>query len=76
MMSDFLPFDDQDAPSGPHESHFRRGFHHGALSIVRALQEGVSIEELEAFVNAELRAWRENHQTRSFPPEPGKSNLT
>lgn len=63
-----------DPPNGPDEGAFRRGYHHGALAMVEALKEGVSIEELEGFVNAELRAWREDHAVPSFPPEPNNSN--
>lgn len=61
-------------PQGEHEAHFRRGYHHGAISIVRAMREGASIDELEDFVNAELRAWREDHSVPALPPEPNKSN--
>jgi hypothetical protein len=38
------------------------------------MREGVSIDELEDFVNAELRAWREDHSVPALPPEPNKSN--
>ncbi|KPN62915.1 hypothetical protein SAMN04488527_1645 [Aliiroseovarius crassostreae] len=72
-MQKFMPFK-ADPPNGPHEAAFRRGYHHGAVAMIEAMKEGVSVEELEGFVNAELRAWREDHAVPAFPPEPGKSN--
>ncbi|WP_413220029.1 hypothetical protein [Tritonibacter mobilis] len=73
-MSDFLMTFDAEPPHGEHEAHFRRGYHHGAAAVVEALKEGVTINELDAFVNAELRAWREDHSVPAFPPEPNASN--
>lgn len=64
-----------DPPSGEHEPHFRRGYYHGAYAMVEALKEGIPLDELEAFVGAELRAWRQDHETPAFPPEPDKSHL-
>lgn len=72
-MKTFMPIK-SDPPNGPHEAAFRRGYHHGALAIIEALKEGVPAEELEDFINAELRAWREDHAVPAFPPEPNKSN--
>lgn len=65
---------DVEPPNGPYEAHFRRGYHHGAMAIVLAMKEGVSVGELDSFVNAELRAWREDHAVPAFPPEPNQSN--
>lgn len=69
----FMPLNET-PPHGPHEADFRRGYHHGAIAMVRALQAGYSAAELEAFVNAEVRAWREDHAVPAFPPEPSHEN--
>lgn len=74
MSKNIIPLDFIDPPFGPHEPHFRRGFHHGAAAAVDALKSGVSLEELDAFVEAEVRAWRRHSEKPSFPPEPGESN--
>ena len=59
---------------GEAEPHFRRGYHHGAVMVVRALKAGVPIEEMEAFADTEIRAWRQNHYVPAWPPEPTLPN--
>lgn len=73
-MNDFLMTFKADPPRSEHEAHFRRGYHHGAVAMIEALKQGITIEELDDFVNAELRAWREDHSVPAFPPEPNESN--
>lgn len=73
-MTNFFPLETDPPQCADKEPHFRRGFHHGAISIIQALKEGHSLNEMEAFVDAEIRAWREDSSTPAFPPTPLFSN--
>lgn len=54
---------------GESEPHFRRGFHHGVISVLDAIEAGASIEELGQWAETEVGAWRDRYQTPEWPPK-------
>lgn len=64
-------FDFSDVPPPPfseEEPHFRRGYHHGVTMMLRAMQNGASIQDLERFINGPVMDWR-NGSEPAYPPE-------
>ena len=77
MSKPFLPFDKLDPPHGPEEATYLRGYHHGAIAAVEALKAGADTREIEYFLSAEVRTWRENHGSAAYPtelPAPGDTS--
>jgi hypothetical protein len=40
------------------ERHFRRGFAHGAVATLWAIQQGASLAEIERWIDGPLYQWR------------------
>lgn len=71
----FMSFDDlgvEPPHAGDGEPAFRRGYHHGAIYVVRAIKAGVPVDDLEQFVEGAVREWRNHHTTPSYPPALAK----
>ena len=56
--------------SGESEPHFRRGFHHGAIRAIDAIEAGATIEELRHWAENDVSAWRDSYAAPEWPPEP------
>lgn len=67
---EFLAMFNTEPPSGPYEGDFRRGYHQGAHAILEAIRDGIPIDQLERFIEGELRDWRSSPSSPAFPPVP------
>lgn len=69
-MKKFMPLSDMSPPhAGEGEAAFRRGYQHGAIYVLRAIKEGAGLAEVEAFIENDLREWRDRPNDPAFPPE-------
>lgn len=71
-MQKFTSFDKlgvEPPHAGEGEAAFRRGYQHGAIYVLRAIEDGVDPSAIEKFIEGELREWRERPNDPAFPPE-------
>lgn len=71
MTINFFDLDDEPAPPfTENEPHYRRGYHQGMASMLHAIQEGVPLDQLQAYVDGALKDWRHGNEP-AFPPKFG-----